>query len=162
VPFACIPGGSLDQPWIDTWGILAGGPPVVAAIDLSDRAGTVASHAGRTDLLGAVLRGDWDRDDQVGAAQLSRNADRWGGELREAAEAIDTSLIVSGFSADHDDADTAGEIVAAFRSVIDEAVADGVPIELVVVEPGIAGPDSTAGLLDTDRAPTPTSSAFLD
>jgi hypothetical protein len=71
-------------------------------------------------------------------------------------------LIISGFSADHDDADTAGEIVATFRSIIDEAVADGVPIEVVFVEPGIAGPDSPAGLLDADRAPTPTSSAFLD
>ena len=48
------------------------------------------------------------------------------------------------------------------RDFIDEAVADGVPIEVVFVEPGIAGPESTAGLLDADRAPTPTSSAFLD
>ena len=162
VPFACIPAGAPDQPWIDTWGILAGGPPVVAAVDLRDRAGTVGSYAGRTDLLGAVLRGGWDRDDPVDAGELSRTADRWGGEVREAAEAIDASLVISGFSADHDDADTAGEIVAAFRSVVEDAVADGVPIEVVFVEPGIAGPDSPAGLLDADRASTPTSTAFLD
>ena len=162
VPFARIPATAPDQPWIDTWGILAGGPPVVAALDLRDRASSVGSYAGRTDLLGAVLEGDWSRDEPIDAARLARNTDRWGGEVREAAEAIDTSLIISGFSADHDDADIAGEIVGAFRSVIDEAVADGVPIEIVFVEPGIAGPDSTAGLLDADRAPTPTSEAFFD
>jgi beta-glucosidase len=162
VPFAGVPAGAPEQPWTDTWGILAGGPPVVAAVDLRDRATTVGSFAGRTDLLGAVLTGDWARDEQVSAAELARHADRWGGELREAAGAIDAPLVVSGFSAGHDDADTAGEIVAAFGAVVDEAVADGVPIEVVFVEPGIAGPDSTAGLLDADRAPTPTSSAFLD
>jgi beta-glucosidase len=161
VPFACIPA-EADQPWIDTWGILAGGPPVAAAVDLRDRAGTVDSYVDRANLLGAVLTGDWDRNDQVGAAELSRSADRWGGEVREAAEAIGTPLIISGFSADHDDADIAGEIIGALRSVIDDAVADGVPIEVVFVEPGIAGPESTAGLLDADRAPTPTSSTLFD
>lgn len=162
IPFACLPAGAPEQPWTDTWGILAGGPPVAAAVDLRDRATTVGSYAGRTDLLGAVLTGDWGRDEQVGAAEIARHADRWGGELREAAEAIGVGLIVSGFSAGHDDADTAGEIVAAFRAVVDEAVADGVPIEVVFLEPGIAGPDSTSGLLDADRAPTPSSTAFLD
>ena len=162
IPFARIPDGAPGQVWTDTWGILAAGSPVVASIDLRDHGATVASYAGRTDLLGAVLAAAWDRTDPVGADVIERHADRWGGELREAAEAADTSLVVTGFSAGHDDADIAGEVVAAFRSVVEEAVADGVPVEVVFVEPGIAGPDSTAGLLDADRAPTPTSAALFD
>lgn len=162
VPFACIPAGAPEQPWIDTWGILAGGPPVVAAVDLRERADTVSLYTGATDLLGAVLTGEWDIDDPVDVAALSRAADRWGGELREAADAADTTLVVSGFSAGHDDADAAGEVVSTLRSVLDDAVADGVPIDVAFVEPGIAGPDSPAGLLDADRTPTPTSAAFLD
>ena len=161
VPFACIPAGAPEQPWVDTWGILAGGPPVVAAVDLRERADTVRRYEGTTDLLGAVLTGEWNLDDSVDAAQLSRAADRWGGELREAADAADTTLVISGFSAGHDDADAAGEVVSALRSVLDDAVADGVSIDVAFVEPGIAGPDSPAGLLDADRAPTPSSAAFL-
>ena len=161
VPFACIPAGAPEQPWVDTWGILAGGPPVVAAVDLRERADTVRRYEGTTDLLGAVLTGEWNLDDSVDAAQLSRAADRWGGELREAADAADTTLVISGFSAGHDDADAAGEVVSALRSVLDDAVADGVSIDVAFVEPGIAGPDSPAGLLDADRTPTPSSAAFL-
>ena len=162
VPFACIPAGAPDQPWVDTWGILAGGPPVVAGIDLRDQAHTVGRYAGTMNLLGAVLTGGWDVDDSVDAPDLSRAADRWGGELREAADAADTTLVLSGFNAAHDDAEVAGEVVSALRSVLDDAVADGVPIEVAFIEPGIAGPDSPVGLLDADRARTPTSAAFLD
>ncbi len=162
VPFACIPAGAPDQPWIDTWGILSGGPPVVAAVDLRERATTVGRYEDRMDLLGAVLTGEWGSEDPVDSAGLSRAADRWGGELREAADAADSALVISGFSAGHDDADAAGDVVGALRSVLDDAVADGVPIEIAFLEPAIAGPDSPAGLLDADRAPTPSSAAFLD
>ncbi|HUS41804.1 MAG TPA: family 1 glycosylhydrolase [Ilumatobacteraceae bacterium] len=162
VPFACIPAGAPDQPWLDTWGILAGGPPVAAAVDLRERAGTVSRYADTTDLLGAVLSGDWTADDAIDATALARAADRWGGELREAADATDSALMISGFSAGHGDDDIAGEVVGALRSVLDDAVDDGVPIEVAFIEPGIAGPDSPPGLLDADRAPTPSSAAFLD
>jgi beta-glucosidase len=162
VPFARIPDGAPEQPWLDTRGILAGGPPMVASVDLREQAGTVGRYAGATDLLGAVLTGEWSVDESVGAAEISRAADRWGGELREAAEAADTTLVIPGFSAGHDDADIASEIVSALRSTVDDAVADGVPIEVVFIAPGIAGPDSPTGLLDADRAPTPSSAAFLD
>ncbi len=70
--------------------------------------------------------------------------------------------MIAGLRADHHDSDTVGEIVGALRTVIDDAIADGVPIEVAFIEPGIAGPDSLPGLLDTDRAPTPSSDAFLD
>ena len=162
VPFSCIPAGAPEQPWIDTWGILGGGPPVVAAIDLRDSADSVGRLAERMDLLGAVLGGDWDDDDELGAAVLAGTTDRWGGELREAADAVDHDLVITGFDPGHRDADTAGDIVGALRSVIDDAIADGVPIECVFIEPGIAGAEAPIGLLDADRAPTPSSAAFLD
>lgn len=162
VPFACIPAGAPDQPWIDTWGILAGGPPVVAAVDLHDRASTVDRYVGQMNLLGAVLAGVWDHDGVVGAATLAGCVDRWGGEIREAAEAIDNAFVIASFSADHQDPDIAGEIVAAWRSMLDDAFADGVPLEAAFLEPGITGLDSSPGLLDVDRGSTPSSSAFLD
>jgi hypothetical protein len=161
VPFACVPAGAPEQPWVDTWGILAGEAPVVAAVDLRGQFATLDRYVGRMDLLGAVLVGDWDDDDDLDAATLAGAVDRWGGELREAADAIDTPL-VAGFSAGHRDAGVAGDIVAALRSTLDDACADGVPVEVAFLEPGIAGPDSLAGLLAADRSPTPSSAAFID
>lgn len=164
IPFSCIPAGAPQQPWIDTWGILGGGPPVAAAVDLRVSSHAVDRYAGRMDLLGGVIVGDWAdsaTDDPVEESALASAADRWGGELREAAGAVDNPLVIPGFSAGHPDADAAGEIVGAFRAVLDEAVDDGVPIELAFIEPAIAGPDSPIGLLDSDRAATPSSSAFI-
>lgn len=169
VPFACIPAGAPEQPWVDTWGILAGETPVVAAVDLRGQFGTLDRYVDRMNLLGAVLAGDWDDADAdadgdrhlVDAARLAGAVDRWGGELREAADAVDTPL-VAGFCAGHHDADVAGDIVAAMRSTLEDACADGVPIEVAFLEPGIAGPDSPPGLLDTDRSPTPSSAAFIE
>jgi len=174
VPFACIPSGAPAQPWIDTWGILAGGPQVVAAIDVRNQASTIDRYTDSMDLLGLVLDGDWVDEDGGGgdaagatdasfdAARLARCVDRWGGEIREAADAVDNAVVIAGFDADHHDPDVAGEIVAAWRSVLDDATADGVPIEVAFIDPGISGPDSSPGLLDADRAPTPSSDAFLD
>lgn len=162
VPFGCVPAGAPEQPWTDTWGILAGGPPVVAAVDLLGHADTVERYAGKMDLFGAVLVGDWAADDDIDAARLAGVVDRWGGEIREAADSVDNTLVVAHFSAGHRDANVAGEIVAELRSMLDDALADGVPIEVAFLEPAIAGPESTPGLLDEDRAPTPSSDAFLD
>jgi beta-glucosidase len=162
IPFGCIPAGAPQQPWTDTWSILGGGAPVVAAVDLLGRAGTVEHDAGEMDLFGAVLVGDWEADDDVDAAGLAAAADRWGGEIREAADSVDNMPVVASFSTGHHDPHVAGEIVGTFRSVLDDAVADGVPIEVAFLEPAIAGPDSRPGLLDENRAPTPPSAAFLD
>jgi hypothetical protein len=162
MPFACVPAGAPEQPWVDTWGILAGESPVVAAVDLREQFGTLDRYVGRMDLLGAVLVGDWTDDDDVDSARLAGAVDRWGGELREAADAVDSPLVIAGFCAGHHDANVAGDIVAALRSTLDDACADGVPIELAFLEPGIAGPESLPGLLDADRAPTPSSDAFID
>ena len=161
VPFARIPADAPEQPWIDTWGILSGGPPVVAAVDLRTRADTVGRYAARTDLLGAALSTDWPEDGDVESGTLEEASHRWGDELRDAADASGKHLVIAGFSAGHQHPDTAGEIVAAWRAMLDDACADGVPIDVAFVEPGIAGPDSLPGLLDADRAPTPSSAAFL-
>jgi hypothetical protein len=162
VPFSCIPAGAPEQPWIDTWGILGGGSPVVAAIDVRDRFATIVNHLGRMDHLGAVLVTGWEHDGKVGDAELAAAAQRWGDELRDAADLVDDALVVCGFDPGHDDADVAGDIVATLRSTLDDAVADGVQIDTVFVEPAIAGPESMPGLLDQDRATTPASDAFLD
>lgn len=162
VPFARMPSGATQQPWTDTWGILSGGPPVIASVDLRSDSGAVAHVAQRTDLLGAVLCADWgDAADTVDDAAIARESDRWANELREAAEAIDNHLAIASFNAGQSHPDAAGDVVRAWRSMLDEAVADGVHIDLAFVEPAIAGPDSFAGLLGSDRAPTPSSTAFL-
>ena len=161
IPFTRIPPDATDQPWIDTWGILAGGPPVIAAVDLRSQADTVTRYAQRADVIGAVLDTDWPDDGPVDATDIAETVDRWGNELRDAADVVDNHLAIASFSPGHADADVAGEIVAAWRAMLDDAVADGVPIDVAFVEPAIAGPDSLPGLLDADRAPTPTSAAFL-
>jgi hypothetical protein len=160
MPFACIPADAPAQPWIDTWGILEGGPHVAAAVDVRGQRDTLDRYEGAMDLLGAVLAADW--DDEVDETTIAGAADRWGGDIREAADAVDKPLIIAGLRADHHDPDTAAAIVGAIRAVIDDAIADGVSIEAAFIEPGIAGPDSFPGLLDSGRAPTGSSHAFLD
>jgi beta-glucosidase len=163
VPFSCIPAGAPAQPWIDTWGILGDGrPPVVAAIDLRQRFATIERHLGRMDHLGAVLTTDWEHDGHVGDAELASAAQRWGDEIRDAADLVDGALVVCGFDPGHDDADVAADIVAALRTTLDDAIADGVEIDIAFIEPAIAGPESMPGLLDVHRAATPSSDAYLD
>lgn len=157
IPFASVPDDAPDHPWVDTWSILAGGPPVVAS--MGDEA--IARHLGRFDLVGVGLAIEWPTDGDIGDRDLAAAADRWGEQLRDAADRAHTALVVPGFTAGRDDADVAAEVVATLRSTLDEAVLDGVPVEVAFVEPGIAGPDSSPGLLDQDRSPTASCSAFV-
>jgi len=101
MPFACIPPSAPLQPWIDTWGILGGGPPVVASVDLRTQSDTIKRYTDRLDLLGAVLTGDWSSDDNIAAGELAAARDRWGGEVREAAEDVDCAMVISRFSTGH-------------------------------------------------------------
>ncbi len=162
VPFASLPSGTSPQPWIDTWGILGGGPPVVAAVDVGARGALISNHSDKMDLLGVALATDWEPDDDVDDRAVESIAHRWGNELRDAAELVDVALMVTGFNAGHDDDDVAANIVAVLRSTIDGAVADGVRVESAFIEPAIAGPESMPGLLTEDRSTTATSAAFLD
>jgi beta-glucosidase len=161
VPFARIPSGAAEQPWIDTWGILGGGAPVVAAIDVRDEFATIVGHLGRMDRLGVVFTTDWDHDGAVDENILGQTRQRWGNELRRAAELTDDAVIVTGFNAGHRDPDIAAQVIAELRTTLDDAAADGVTIDTVFVEPAIAGPDSLPGLLDQDRAATASSEAYL-
>jgi len=161
IPFACIPSAAPDQPWVDTWSILGGGPPVVAAIDVRDDFAKIVNHLGLMNHLGVVLATDWDRDGVVDESRLTSARRRWGDELRDAAELVDGSVIVSGFSAGHDDADTAAQVISELRATLDEATADGVAIDAAFIEPAIAGPDSLPGLLGQDRAATASTEAYL-
>lgn len=161
VPFARIPSGAAEQPWIDTWGILRGGAPVVAAIDVRDQFATIVGHLDRMDRLGVVFATDWDHDDAVGETILEETRQRWGDELRRAAELTDDAVIVTGFSAGHRDPDIAAQVITELRTTLDDAAADGVTIDAVFVEPAIAGPDSLPGLLDQDRATTASCEAYI-
>ncbi len=159
MPFATIPVGAPAQPWIDTWGILDGGPPVVASVDLANA--SVHPYVGRMNLLGAVLSIDWAVDDDLGEGRLAEAADTWGGQIRDAADSVDNALIIPGFAAGHGHADTVDAIVANFCAAVDNALADGAQIDVAFIEPGIAGTDSLPGLLDADRVATDACRTFL-
>jgi|SRR6056297_3120722 len=161
-PFACIPSGMPDQVWADTWGILQGGPPVIAGVDVHERFSTIVNHVGRMDHLGVVLRGDWDRDASLHDGDLAAAGERWGREVRDAADLVDNPLVVGGFNPGHEDPDTAARIVTTLRATLDDAIDDGVTIEAAFMEPAIAGPESLPGLLDQDRTRSPSAAAFLD
>ena len=149
VPFAEIPLDAPAQPWRDTWGILAGVHPVVASLGPDDEA--VGRYDGSLDALGLILPADWERDGTVGDRELDAAAERWGRRLRDAADAVDAPVVVSRFCPCHDDADTTGEIVGRLIGSLDDAIGDGVRLDLCFLEPGISAPDSPGGLLDGDR-----------
>jgi len=167
VPFATIPSDAPDQPWIDTWRILAGGvPPVVASIDVAaepDDVGQLAlRYAPYSAQLGLHLEVDFSSDSDPDPELLAACAARWSTTLREVHEQVsDKPLALTSFTAGHTDADFAGTIVESFVAVADDALSDGIEIGTCFVGPAIAGPDSPAGLLDEGRAPTPTTSAYL-
>jgi hypothetical protein len=159
VPFAEIPLDAPAQPWRDTWGILAGVHPVVASLGPDDEA--VGRYDGSLDALGLILPADWERDGTVGDRELDAAAERWGRRLRDAADAVDAPVVVSRFCPCHDDADTTGEIVGRLIGSLDDAIGDGVRLDLCFLEPGISAPDSPGGLLDGDRSPTPAAERYL-
>ena len=55
------------------------------------------------------------------------------------------------------DAVAVAEVAVA---AIDEALADGLPIDIAFIEPAIGEPGGDAGLLDPDRAPTAVTEAY--
>ena len=160
VPFAAVPAGMPAQPWRDTWGILGGGTaPVVATVDPDHT--PVDGFSGLISALGIVLRARWDRTDDLEQCDLERAGGRWGAVVRDAAEAADAPIVISGFRPTHDDPETASRIVEHLVGALDDALADGVAVDLCFLEPAISSPESPSGLLDADRAPTPAGVAFL-
>ncbi len=164
IPFASIPADALRAPWSDTWGILGGGgAPVVASL------GDVASIdlvEGRCDLLGVRLGAEHDdpeedERDVTPDAALDADAGRWGRRLREHADALDVPVTVAGFDTGSVEGTVAGRIVERLVAVLDEAVDDGVDLHSCFLEPAIAGPESTIGILDRDRSTTAVAAAYL-
>jgi beta-glucosidase len=160
VPFTALPADMPEQPWRDTWGILGGGSaPVVASIDPDHT--PAEGLSGFTSALGLVLPIDWDPSDDLDQRHLERAAIRWGDVVRDAAEAVDTPILIPGFCPTHDDPDTAARIVEHLVDALDGALGDGVEVELCFLEPAISSPESPSGLLDADRVPTQAGLAFL-
>jgi beta-glucosidase len=160
VPFATVPAGMPEQPWRDTWGILGGGDaPVVASVDPDHTA--AGGFSGLTTALGLALPISWDRADDLDRGDLERAGVRWGDVVRDAADAADAPIVISGFSPTHDDPETASLVVERLVETLDDAISDGVVVELCFLDPAISSPESPSGLLDADRAPTPAGLAFL-
>jgi hypothetical protein len=161
VPFARIPAGAPVQPWRDTWGILAGGPAVVASVDTSDGLDTIERYVGRCDRLGLIVTTPWDPAAAVGDRDLDDAANRWGDAVRDGAARVDrTPIVLAGFTAGHDDPGTAGRITEVFVDAMEQALGDGIEIDICFLDPALAGPGSPVGLLDADRSPTPVAVAF--
>ncbi len=176
IPFAAMPAVGIKQPWPmqpwrDTWGILGGaGTPVVAAIDARPESlGTfqyVERYLGLTDRLGVDLAGllgdqrEAATTDGGSADQFAeRAAEAIGRAVREIAErAGSTPLTITAVPTG--DASDAAALVEVAVAAVDDALADGLPIDVAFVEPAIGAPDGDAGLLDADRAPTAVTEAF--
>ncbi len=157
VPFAAIPDGLPDQPWRDTWGILGGGPPVVASVRHPSKAKAVA---GAADRIGVHI--DLEADDKTDPtdAHLADLAERWGGSIATAARSIDIPAAVT-FAPRHPDPELGARLTAGLVTAIRYALADGVEVTTCFVDPGIAGPTDGSGLFDKNRAPLPALDALV-
>jgi hypothetical protein len=69
--------------------------------------------------------------------------------------------VITGFCPRHDDVEASALIVEQLVRSLDDAIADGVDVDTCFVEPAIAAPDTSSGLLDADRNPTPAAELFL-
>lgn len=161
VPMHCLPLDLPARAWDDTWSILRGESPVVASIDVPDGVDSVARFAASADVVGMVLA-SVPADEPVDDRRLDGAAEHWGEAIRAVHDAAGSRpLAVAQFTPDHDGAEQAARIVERFVDTLDEAIADGCPIETCFLDPAIAAPDTPIGLLDTDRSPTPAAARYL-
>jgi len=160
VPFAELPSGATTGPWRDTWTILEGVHPVIASIDADTM--PVAALDGHMDTIGLTLPVEWALDSDVGDRELESASVRWGQLIRDTADEVDAAAVaITGFEPRHGDAETAGRIVAQLVGSVDDAIHDGVGVDVCFLAPAIGSAESPVGLLDQDRAATPASVAFL-
>ncbi len=171
IPFAVIPPKAPFQPWKDTWGILGGSAaPVVASVDAAPEIlGTfqyVERYLGLTDRIGVDLTGLLgDRPEAAtpgdGSGQfVERAAENIGRAIRDVAERAGSSPLTITALPTGQTTDTVAEVVEITVATIDDAIVDGVAINVAFVEPAIGAPDGDIGLLDPDRAPTAVNEAF--
>lgn len=161
MPFDVIPADAT-QPWRDTWGVLGGQQPVVASIGALTSLDDISTFADRLDRVGIALAPLWTPDEEITDEMFAEAADRWGTIVRVSADQVDDApVVISGFEPSHDDHDVCAQILEQFITVVDDAIDDGVDVEVAFLEPAIAGHDSVHGLLDSDRSPTVTASIYL-
>jgi hypothetical protein len=162
IPFAVTTPKAPFQPWKDTWGILGGGSqPVVASIDAGPTSlGTfqyVERYLGLTDRIGIDLAGLVSEAASADDGRFDeRDGEAIGRAIREVAErAGSTPLAVTAVPTGR-----GPDVVEIVVAAVDDAIADGMPIDTVFVEPAIGAPDGEIGLLDPDRAPTAVAEVF--
>jgi len=162
IPFAEITADLPAAGWAATWSALRGGKaPVVASLSAST-IDSAASFLETCDLIGIVLaHADLD-EREPNDEQLDHLREQMHEEVMRSAElAEDTPMRISQFTARHDAADVQGLIAEQFVIALDAAIADGVHIGIAFVDPAIAGPESSGGLLDSARSTTPVADAVL-
>ncbi len=163
IPFAEITADLPAAGWAATWSALRSGEaPVVASLSASMIDGA-ASFLETCDLIGIVLaHADLD-DPEPNDEQLEHLREQMHAEVMRSAELVqDTPMLISQFTARHHDADVQGLIAEQFVSALDAAIADGVYIGAAFVDPAVAGPESSGGLLDSARSTTPMADAILN
>lgn len=169
IPFATVAQDAPLQAWRDTWGILGGGGrPVVASIDADAGTLDVERLIGLTDLLGIDCRAP-----EISAT--NGRADPLAAAIRDIAEwASSTPLLITAVSVAAASVSpvqveavsvapgqVATDEIERIVAVLDDAIHDGISIEVAFFEPAISGPGSTIGVLDEDRSPSPVAPAFL-
>ena len=133
VPFAEIPRGAPAQPWRDTWSILEGTCPVVASVAAETT--SVEEYVGRASHLGIVLATPWEPDEAIGDRQLETASTLWGHAVRDGSDDFDGPVVITGFRPGHDDVDAAALITEQLITSLDDAIADGVHVEVCFFEP---------------------------
>lgn len=123
--------------------------------------------AGAIDVVGVRLRTDLGSDTAIDDASLRRWEERAATMLhRVADEGPDLPITIAAYrvsrSRRSENARDAEVLAEAMRRAVDQTVNDGVPIESVFVEPGVAATKASqeSALLDWDRRPTPLASAW--
>jgi len=162
IPFSEITADLPAAGWAATSSALRSGEaPVVASLSAST-IDSAASFLETCDLIGIGLaRGDLD-EREPNDEQLDHLREQMHEEVTRSAELVqDTPMLISQFTARHDDADVQGLIAEQFVIALNAAIANGVHIGAAFVDPAIAGPESFGGLLDSARSTTPMADAIL-
>lgn len=163
IPFAQITTDLPAAGWAATWSALHGGDsPVVASLN-ANTIESAASFLETCDLIGVVLAHTDLTDPEPNDAQLVELREHVHAEVMRSAELVeDTPMLMSQFTPRHDDADVQGVIAEQFVNALDAAIDDGIYIGAAFVDPAITGAESSGGLLDSARNPTPLANAILN
>ena len=128
----------------------------------------ISDLAGAIDVVGVRFRTDLATDTTIDDESLRRWQERALLMLhRVADEGPDLPITIAAYrvsrSRRSENARDAEVLAEATRRAVDQACADGLPIETVFVEPGIAASRATqeSALLDWDRHPTPLADAWI-